>query len=227
MDDVSREKLGDLKRAGVQPAAVVESSPGNFQAWVRVARRSVDPAVASAVARDLAETHGADKRGVAWNHYGRCPGFTNRKPTRMTERGAPFAKLHEAGDRVADRGPELIRQAEMRLSTPSPLPERESAGPSRAMGPADRDEDPKAGFERLAARLAPDIARDASRVDFRVAVGLTSEGRDRSWIREAIERGSPGLDERRKSENYVERTIDRAADFLARFRDRGPERSRS
>lgn len=227
MDDVSREKLGDLKRAGVQPAAVVESSPGNFQAWVRVARQPVEPAVASAVARDLAETHGADMRGVAWNHYGRCPGFTNRKPTRMTERGAPFAKLHEAGDRVADRGPELVLKAETRLSAPAPLPDRALPSPDCERGRSDRDADPKASYERLASRVSPEVARDASRVDFRVAVGLTREGRDRSWIREAIERGSPGLDERRKSESYVDRTIDRAADFLARFRERGPERNRS
>lgn len=226
MDDVSRAKLRDLKRDGVQPAAVVESSPGNFQAWVRVARQSVDLAVASAVARDLAETHGTDKRGVAWNHYGRCPGFTNRKPTRATERGAPFAKLHEASDRVADRGPELVRQAELQLSTPTPLPDRALQSPDRKSVPSDRDADPKASFERLASRLAPDIARDSSRVDFRVAVGLAREGRDRSFIREAIERGSPGFEERRKSEGYVDRTIDKAAAFLTKFRERGPERGR-
>lgn len=226
MDDVSRAKLKDLKRDGVQPAAVVESSPGNYQVWVRLSKQPLPAEVASAVARDLAVSHGTDKRGVAWNHYGRCPGFTNRKPTRMTERGAPFAKLHEASDRVADRGPELVRQAEMHLSKPVSPPDHAVPSQSREKFGPDRDADPKASYERLASRLAPDVARDASRVDFRVAVGLTREGRDRSWIREAIERGSPGLEERRKSEGYVDRTIDKAADFLAKFRERGPERSR-
>ena len=43
---------------------------------------------------------------------------------------------------------------------------------------------------------------------------------------EAMERGRPGFEERRKSEGYVDRTIDRATDFLSRLRERGHSRSR-
>src|SRR6516225_3289040 len=35
VDDLTRDAVTSMKRAGFAPAAVVETSPGNFQAWVK------------------------------------------------------------------------------------------------------------------------------------------------------------------------------------------------
>ena len=67
-----------MKRSGFSPALVVETSPGNFQAWVKHPRK-LDSELGTAAARALAEKFGGDTGAADWRHYGRLAGFANRK----------------------------------------------------------------------------------------------------------------------------------------------------
>ena len=100
LDDLKQEALYRMKESGFTPGVVVETSPGNFQAWLNhgcvLSRR-----VSSAAARALAEQFGGDLGSADWRHYGRLAGFTNRKEKHRQEDGRfPFVRLIHAGGEV-------------------------------------------------------------------------------------------------------------------------------
>jgi RepB DNA-primase from phage plasmid len=78
IDDLKYDALAQLRRAGLQPAAVVRTSPGNYQAWIKHTAQ-LDKELGTAVARDLAERFGGDVKATDWRHFGRLSGFRNTK----------------------------------------------------------------------------------------------------------------------------------------------------
>ena len=79
LDDLSAEAVGQLAADGFEPCAVVETSPGNFQTWLK--HGEVYPvALSTFVAQTLARRYGADPNAADWRRFGRLPGFTNCKP---------------------------------------------------------------------------------------------------------------------------------------------------
>jgi hypothetical protein len=89
-----------MKAEGFGPAAVIETSPGNFQAWLRHGV-ILDEAASTRAAKMLAERFGGDPGSADWRHFGRLAGFTNPKPHRRLASGLqPFARLVEANGQV-------------------------------------------------------------------------------------------------------------------------------
>ena len=78
VDDLTAAALERMKSEGFQPAIVVETSPGNFQAWLNHGR-VLPKAESTAAARALAERFGGDRGAADWRHFGRLAGLTNRK----------------------------------------------------------------------------------------------------------------------------------------------------
>jgi len=72
---------------------VVETSAGNFQAWLRHA--TVFPKLLGTfAAQTLAARYGADPSAADWRRFGRLPGFTNCKPKYRKPAGLfPFVRL--------------------------------------------------------------------------------------------------------------------------------------
>src|SRR5207248_5467419 len=60
MDDLDTAAIVRLKQDGLTPALVVETSPGNYQAWLRVSQQPIAPEQATMVARILVERYGGD-----------------------------------------------------------------------------------------------------------------------------------------------------------------------
>ncbi len=79
LDDLTAGALDRLVPEGYAPAAVVETSPGSFQAWLRHAQ-PLPKELGTLAAKTLAERFGADPSAADWRRFGRAPGFTNRKP---------------------------------------------------------------------------------------------------------------------------------------------------
>jgi hypothetical protein len=93
LDDLTPATLNQLSAEGYSPAAVVETSPGSFQAWLRHPQPGSNPRSACA-AKTLAAEFGADRSAADWRRFGRAPGFTNRKPQHRNAQGLyPFARL--------------------------------------------------------------------------------------------------------------------------------------
>jgi hypothetical protein len=59
VDDLKADALARMKAEGFEPAAVVETSPGNFQAWLKHGE-TLDEAVTTRAAKLLAERYGGD-----------------------------------------------------------------------------------------------------------------------------------------------------------------------
>ena len=96
LDDLTAATLPRLKAEGYAPAAVVETSPGSFQAWLRHTQ-PLPKELGTLAAKTLAEQFRADRSAADWRRYGRAPGFTNRKPQHRNQSGLyPFAHLRSS-----------------------------------------------------------------------------------------------------------------------------------
>jgi hypothetical protein len=68
VDDLTAAARVRMRADGYAPAVIVETSPHNFQAWVRVAAEPIPPAVATEVGRELATRYGADMNSANFRH---------------------------------------------------------------------------------------------------------------------------------------------------------------
>src|SRR5271169_3239468 len=93
LDDLNDTSVARLSADGFDPCAVVETSVGNFQAWLK--HSAVLPKlVGSLAAQFLARRYDADLSAAGWRRFGRLPGFTNCKPKyRKTDGLFPFVRL--------------------------------------------------------------------------------------------------------------------------------------
>jgi RepB DNA-primase from phage plasmid len=79
LDDLNETSLARLSADGFTTCAVVETSVGNFQAWLKHPR--IFPKLLGTFAgQTLAEQYEADRSEADWRRFGRLPGFTNCKP---------------------------------------------------------------------------------------------------------------------------------------------------
>ena len=93
LDDLSETSLARLAADGFTPCAVVETSAGNFQAWLK--HPAVLPKLLGTFsAQTLAARYDADPSAADWRRFGRLPGFTNCKPKYKRPDGLfPFVRL--------------------------------------------------------------------------------------------------------------------------------------
>lgn len=93
LDDLNAGSLSRLSEGGFNPCAVVETSAGNFQAWLK--HLTVFPKLLGTfAAQTLASRFDADPSAADWRRFGRLPGFTNCKPKYRKPNGLfPFVCL--------------------------------------------------------------------------------------------------------------------------------------
>jgi hypothetical protein len=93
LDDLSEISLAKLAADGFTPCAVIETSAGNFQAWLK--HSVVFPKLLGTLAaQTLAARYDADPSAADWRRFGRLPGFTNCKPKYKRPDGLfPFVRL--------------------------------------------------------------------------------------------------------------------------------------
>ena len=93
LDDLSEISLAKLSADGFNPCAVVETSGGNFQAWLK--HPAIFPKLLGTFAAQmLAARYNADPSAADWRRFGRLPGFTNCKPKYKRPDGLfPFVRL--------------------------------------------------------------------------------------------------------------------------------------
>jgi hypothetical protein len=79
LDDLNQSSIDRLTADDLEPCAVVETSEGNFQAWLK--HDDVYPTdLSTFVAQSLAGRYQGDPSAADWRRFGRLPGFTNCKP---------------------------------------------------------------------------------------------------------------------------------------------------
>lgn len=105
LDDLTRPVLADL--ATLNPCALVETSPANYQAWLILGDVPPDRDTAKAICRELAQRFGADPAAADPDHVGRVPSFQNLKEKYYQADGRyPVVKLHRWEHRVSTFTPQ-------------------------------------------------------------------------------------------------------------------------
>jgi len=109
LDEGDTHTIDAMRAHGHPPCVVLQSSPGHLQAWVRISAATLDPALATAAARQLARLYRGDAASADWRHLGRLAGFTNQKPHRRLPNGfAPWVKLLHASQTTSTHGTGLL-----------------------------------------------------------------------------------------------------------------------
>lgn len=214
-DDLTRGALERLKQDGLTPAAIVETSPDNFQAWIRVSPQPLEPALATAISKRLAQTYGADPNSADWRHYGRLAGLTNQKLIHRDAQGRnPYVLAHESSGQTALRGPELVREAREALRQQELKREQEQRleaaknAPERVYG-HNPVEEYQRQLKRLLERYGP--AADLSRIDWMICKDMALHGYSAQDLTQALHQASPELSTRKLGHelDYAERTVNR------------------
>lgn len=209
LDHASPAVLDTMRANGHEPCVVLQTSPGNLQAWVRVSLAPLEPAVATAVARQLAHTYGADLGSADWHHLGRLAGFTNQKPGRRLLSGrAPWVRVVHTMAGLARNADALLRAA-----TPLPAPawvRTEGVEPTLITGQQALEIYQRwIELWRIRERYAPP---DWSIVDLWIARQLLAQGRPAAEVEAVLRLGSPQFPRRHGNpEDYLRRTLARAA----------------
>ena len=111
MDDLNERQLDTLTTSGFEPCAIVETSPGNFQAWLKHPR-VLPRRLSTLAARELVTKFGGDIGSADWRHFGRLPGFTNRKPKYEKQGKWPFVLLRSSRGLPYAEGETFLRHVE-------------------------------------------------------------------------------------------------------------------
>lgn len=222
VDDLNGEKLNQMRKDGFQPAIVTETSPQNYQAWIRISETSIGQAEATQAAKNLAERYGGDPNSADWRHFGRLAGLTNRKPKYEINGKQPFVLLHDANGKTASKGRELLEEVQKDLTI-----KEHRIKAIESTKNLSKDEvreqvkngtykmEPELEYKRLAKHILEKYKTDNpdwSKVDFTVAKWLHDQGRNEEYIKRAIKEGSPNIESRKAGhiDDYVNRTVSKA-----------------
>ena len=164
------------------PTAFVETSPGAWQAWIRL-DQALDAATRADVGRRLAEIHGGAQDPASSVQLGRFPGFTNQDPDHRVEGGRPpFTRLVDVHPEHEVLVEGLPFELEPRIAAPV------------------REGELRPGEVREGVGV-----RDQSRIDFAIACRLVEIGENDRVIGAVLQ--EVRRDNNAVATSYIERTI--------------------
>lgn len=209
VDDVKAPAIAGMRQTGFNPAVVVETSPGNFQAWLKHPE-PLNKKLGTAVARTLAEKFAGDRGAADWRHYGRLAGFTNRKEKyRDATTGLhPYVRLVDANGGVYPEAANFISHLRAELEEQHRLEAQRRAELAAVQSATPRNRCLKTIDEfRSDARYGG----DGTRVDLAFAVYALSHGLTPEQVDTAIRsRDLSHKGTEKRQTDYVERTIKKA-----------------
>jgi hypothetical protein len=223
LDSANPTVVEVMRANGHDPCVVIETSPGHWQAWIRLSAAPLHPAVATAAGKQLAHAYGGDLASADWRHLGRLAGFTNQKPQRRTPGGyAPWVKIVHARGGLAPTADALL-QSVRALAAPW-LPVRGSDTALRSSAHAVfQQAAPTSIAAAEANRIYWDCMQrwriyerfpqpDWSIVDLWVARHLLSQGTPATRVQAILRLASPYFPRRHGDpDDYLHRTVARAA----------------
>lgn len=210
IDDLAVPALLQMEADDVRCACIVETSPFNFQAWVRIGSETLAPELATALGDLLASRYDGDSGSKDFRHLGRAVGFTNVKPKHVQKNGYfPFTKLVECEGQAAPCSGQLLNDARRVLE--EQIAEREMRCKKMAARATDTpSEDPSKVFDKAVANIYARYGAktDGSRADAAAARHMVHRGFSHDQIELAMLANSD-IHTRRAGhvDDYVQRTI--------------------
>jgi hypothetical protein len=219
VDDLTRNALGEMMRSGFRPALIVETSPGNFQAWLKHPEQ-LSKEMGTAAARALAEKFGGDRGAADWRHYGRLAGFTNRKEKyRDAATGMhPYVRLvHASGESYAE-GRTFLAQVRTELEKQQHN-ERQRRAAFAILGRVPMGSTRRKSIDEF--RSDAKYGADGTRIDIAFAIYALTHGASIADVEAAIRtRDLSHKGGEKRQADYVERTIKKAIATAERSRCR-------
>lgn len=215
IDDMTADSLVQLQKDGYKPAAIIESSPGNFQCILTIPKfhSRFDREIANRLSLILNKRYGDPKLSGAI-HPHRAPGFENRKAKHQRPDGSfPVSQLRYAVKQDCQKTIIEARKIEQELNRQRQAKSQiaPAYNPAPQMGAQSAY---FAHFENIRAHLT---IEDFSRVDAMIALRMRANGHSEGEVIEAIRDCAPAIREgsakRRDWEKYAERTAAYAFGF--------------
>lgn len=216
VDDLTADKLSRMAKDGFPSAATIETSPGNYQAWVKLSDRPLSAEARRIAAQGLAKHYGGDMNSADSKHYGRLAGFTNQKPQHTRDGRQPYVLAHDCPGKAATAAPAYLERIEQGLDKAEAQKERQKRLDAlQAAKPGYGGYDPIKEYQRQAQRLMAKYGdgADLSRMDWMIAQDMAKGGR---FTVQDIEKGirecSPNVESRKAghTEDYARRTAEKA-----------------
>ena len=212
LDDLDEAKLARLCADGFEPCAVVETSSGNVQAWLK--HTSVLPKLLGTfAAQTLAARYGADPSAADWRRFGRLPGFANCKAKYKREDGLfPFVRLHSHSGQQFSKAPAFLE--EITAAHEARERERERRRAERVLS-AQRGPRSLPSLERF--RTSSRYADRPAAADIAFCVAAYACDMDEGRIEQALTDAYLSRDpSRSKRAAYIRRTMTKARNWVAR-----------
>ncbi len=213
LDDLNETTISRLPTDGFTPCAVVETSAGNFQAWLK--HSSVFPRLLGTfAAQTLASRYDADPSAADWRRFGRLPGFTNRKTKYQRLDGLfPFVRMKSnTGQQYPmadDFAREITRLYEEREA------EREQRRLQAAVSPYSRRRLSDLSLERF--RTSSKYQDRPAAADLAFCVAALGNGLPQDQVERALESDYLSRDPSpSKRAAYIRRTIEKASNWTGR-----------
>jgi hypothetical protein len=216
VDDLTADKISSMAKDGFPSASTIETSPGNYQAWVKLSDKPLFAEVREKAARGLAKHYGGDMNSADSQHYGRLAGFTNQKPKHTRDGRQPYVLAHDCTGKAAAAAPAYLERIEQSMDKAEAQKERAKRLEAlQTAKPGSGGRDPIQEYQRQAQRLVAKYGAgaDLSRMDWMIATDMAKSGR---FTVQDIERGirecSPNVESRKAGhiEDYALRTAAKA-----------------
>ena len=216
VDDLTADKISSMAKDGFPSAATIETSPGNYQSWVKLSDKPLSAETRRIAAQGLAKHYGGDMNSADSRHYGRLAGFTNQKPQHTRDGRQPYVLAHDCPGKAATAAPAYLERIEQGLDRAEAQKERETRLEAiQAVSTGHKTYDPVREYQRQAQRLITKYGdkADLSRMDWMIATDMAKSG---NWTQQDVEKGireaSPALESRKTGhiEDYAKRTAEKA-----------------
>jgi hypothetical protein len=220
IDDINAIHINNMKKRGINPACIIETSPCNFQVWISLGEESMPNEQRKFISKIFCQEFFGDPGCVAGSHYGRLAGFTNRKQEYYKQNIYPFVFCRESTGQHAKKSKQIrewiLKQEEINLNKKSSSAIKQNNELFSSNIPLNHIEIFKKYFEQWEITINfKQFSYDASRGDFAVCCRMIQEGYSVEQISEGLIKNSPDILIRKKNhiDDYINRTIDAALNY--------------
>jgi hypothetical protein len=198
VDDLTPEKLKQLKDDGYCPACVIESSPSNYQAIITIPSlygdSSQDREAANRLTKELNIKYGDPKlSGSVHGH--RLPPFPNQKPKHQRPDGTfPDTSLIEANGGFCEKASVELESINASLKEAEEKARLASGARKKfsdSYGPGDPNSAYWIHYRDIAAKFKG--ALDYSRIDALIGIRMRATDHSPGEVRSAIENNAPAM----------------------------------
>ena len=219
LDDLTIDSVNQMKLDGLEPAILVESSPQNFQACIKLSDKPLTKEQRLEASRLLTKKYEADGAAVGSVRIGRLAGFTNRKAKHKNSQGLqPYCQLKENRQEPATNGHLIVQQANELIAKGTASVERkkrfsaiETARDYVGYG-ANSVQFFQTEAKKIFNRYKDET--DLSKLDSMVCKTMVQHHFSDEQIAHALREASPDLATRHSVEDYIARTVSYARNYI-------------